>query len=161
MPELVDYINYYGFDCRAMTDAVDALRAFNRFYSQWAGLLRPSYMDSGLGVTAARLLYEIGRAPAEGVLASDLCAQLALDAGYVSRVLGRFETSGWIARERGRDARRRPIRLTRAGAAFLARLDQRTRADTDARIAHLTPANRAALAAMLAQVRALLDSTAD
>lgn len=144
-----------------MTDAVDALRAFNRFYTQWAGLLRPSYMDSGLGVTAARLLYEIGRASTEGILASDLCVELALDAGYVSRTLRRFETSGWIARERGLDARRRPIRLTGAGATFLARLDERTRADTDARIAHLTPANREALARMLAQVRALLDPDAD
>lgn len=161
MPELIDYINYYGFDRRAMTDAVDALRAFNRFYTQWAGLLRPSYMGSGLGVTAARLLYEIGRASTEGILASDLCVELALDAGYVSRTLRRFETSGWIARERGLDARRRPIRLTGAGATFLARLDERTRADTDARIAHLTPANREALARMLAQVRALLDPDAD
>lgn len=161
MPGLVDNINYYGFDRRAMTDAVDALRAFNRFYTQWAGLLRPSYMDSGLGVTAARLLYEIGRASTEGILASDLCVELALDAGYVSRTLRRFETSGWIARERGLDARRRPIRLTGAGATFLARLDERTRADTDARIAHLTPANREALARMLAQVRALLDPDAD
>ncbi|MBB3983488.1 DNA-binding MarR family transcriptional regulator [Sphingobium fontiphilum] len=144
-----------------MTNAVDALRAFNRFHSQWAGLLRPSYMDSGLGVTAARLLYEIGRAPTGGLLASDLCADLALDPGYVSRVLSRFEKSGWIARDRGRDARQRPIRLTPAGEAFLVRLDQRTRADTAARIAHLSPGNRAVLVAALAQVRALLDPAAD
>jgi len=140
---------------REPPDAVAALRAFNRFHTRFSGALQPSYMDSGLGVTAARLLYEIARGE-DGILASALGAQVGLDAGHVSRMLARFERRGWIARARGADARQRPIRLTPEGRAFYIAMDARTRADTEARIADLEDGPRADLIAALAQVRMLL-----
>lgn len=138
-----------------MTDAVIALRAFNRFHTRFAGVLQPSYMQSGLGVTAARLFYEVAQTPA-GVLARELAERLGLDAGQASRIVAGLERRGWIARERGEDARQRPIRLTEEGRAFFAALDARTRADTEARIAGLDQAQRDALTAALARVRLLL-----
>lgn len=143
-----------------MTDAVAALRAFNRFHTRFAGVLQPSYMDSGLGVTAARLLYEIAQAE-DGVLASTLRAMLELDAGQTSRMLASFEKRGWIIRGRGADARQRPIRLTKEGRAFFDALDARTRADTDARIAGLDQAQRVELAAALIRIRTLLGDPID
>ena len=70
-------------------------------------------MDSDLSLAEARLLYEI--ANREAPLAAELQAELGLDAGYVSRILRRFQAKGWIARGRGADARARPISLTAAG----------------------------------------------
>ncbi len=141
-------------------DAVAALRAFNRFHSRFSGVLQPSYMDSGLSVTAARLLYEIAQ-EAEPVLASVLQSRTGLDAGHVSRLLARFEKQDWIARGRGVDARQRPIRLTDAGRAFFNAIDAHTRADTEARIATLDEGERADLVAALAQVRMLLGDGRD
>ncbi len=86
------------------------MRAFNRFYTRFAGALDAHYMDSELSLVEARLLYEI--ANREAPLAAELQAELGLDAGYVSRILRRFQAKGWIARGRGEDARRRPISLT-------------------------------------------------
>jgi DNA-binding MarR family transcriptional regulator/N-acetylglutamate synthase-like GNAT family acetyltransferase len=141
-----------------MTDAIVAVRAFNRFYTRFAGALDAHYMDSDLSLAEARLLYEI--ANREAPLAAELQAELGLDAGYVSRILRRFQAKGWIERGRGEDARRRPISLTDAGRACFAALDARTRAQVAARLEGLSGGERDTLVAALATVTGLL-STGD
>jgi DNA-binding MarR family transcriptional regulator/N-acetylglutamate synthase-like GNAT family acetyltransferase len=137
-----------------MDDAVAALRAFNRFYTRFAGALDAHYMQSELSLAEARLLYEI--ANREAPLAAELRAALGLDAGYVSRIMRRFQAKGWIERGRGHDARRRPISLTAQGRAAFAALDERTRAQVAARIEGLSEGDRDALVAALAAVTGLL-----
>lgn len=142
-----------------MTDAVAALRAFNRFHTRFSGVLQPSYMDSGLGVTAARILYEI--AQQEGILASLLCERLDVDRGYVSRLLRDFEKKGWIVRSRGKDGRSRPVRLTRCGSDVFSQLDARTRDDTEERIAGLDDKARARLVSLLSELQEILAQKSD
>lgn len=137
-----------------MDDAITAVRAFNRFYTRFAGALDAHYMDSDLSLVEARLLYEI--ANREAPLAAELQAELGLDAGYVSRILRRFQAKGWIARGRGEDARRRPISLTQAGRAYFEALDARTRARVAARIDGLGGGERDTLVAALETVTGLL-----
>lgn len=137
-----------------MDDAVAALRAFNRFYTRFAGALDAHYMDSDLSLAEARLLYEI--ANREAPLAAELQAELGLDAGYVSRILARFQAKGWIERGRGSDGRRRPIGLTAAGRAYFAALDARTRAEVASRIEPLGAADRETLTGAMAAVTGLL-----
>ncbi len=139
-----------------MTDAILAVRAFNRFYTRFAGALDAHYMDSDLSLAEARLLYEI--ASRETPLAAELQAELGLDAGYVSRILRRFQAKGWIERGRGEDARRRPISLTRAGRDYFAAIDARTRAETAARLEGLGEGERDTLVAALATVTGLLSA---
>jgi DNA-binding MarR family transcriptional regulator/GNAT superfamily N-acetyltransferase len=137
-----------------MDDAITAVRAFNRFYTRFAGALDAQYMDSDLSLVEARLLYEI--ANREAPLASELQDVLGLDAGYVSRILRRFQAKGWIARGRGEDARRRPISLTPEGRAYFEALDARTRAQVAARIEGLSGGERDTLIAALDTVTRLL-----
>jgi DNA-binding MarR family transcriptional regulator/GNAT superfamily N-acetyltransferase len=137
-----------------MENAIAAVRAFNRFYSRFAGLLDAHYMESELSLAEARLLYEI--ANREAPLASALQAELGFDAGYVSRILRRFEGKGWIARGRGEDARARPISLTREGRAYFELLDARTRAAVAGRIENLGPGDRDTLVAALGAITGLL-----
>lgn len=137
-----------------MTEAVAAMRAFNRFYTRFVGALDAHYMDSGLSLAEARLLYEIANRAEP--LAAELQAELGLDAGYVSRLLRRFQLKGWIVRSRGADARARPIALTEAGQAAFAALDARTRAEVEARLAPLGSADRETLEGALETVTALL-----
>ncbi len=137
-----------------MTNAVAAVRAFNRFYTRFAGVLDAHYMESELSLAEARLLYEIAHRDAP--VASELQAELGLDAGYVSRMLRRFQAKGWIARGRGSDARRRPISLTDAGRAMFDALDAHTRAVTAARIEGLGSGERDTLVAALGVVTGLL-----
>ncbi len=137
-----------------MDETVAALRAFNRFYTRFAGALDAHYMQSELSLAEARLLYEI--ANREAPLAAELQAELGLDAGYVSRILRRFQAKGWIERGRGEDARRRPISLTQAGRAYFDALDARTRAEVAGRIERLGAADRETLVGAMAAVTGLL-----
>jgi len=137
-----------------MDDAIVAVRAFNRFYTRFAGALDAHYLGSELSLAEARLLYEI--ASRDSPLASELQADLGLDAGYVSRILRRFQSRGWIVRGRGDDARRRPISLTSEGRAEFAALDVRSRESVASRIAALGPVDRDALVAALGAVTGLL-----
>ena len=137
-----------------MDEAVAALRAFNRFHTRFAGALDTHYLDSGLSLAEARLLYEIATRPAP--LASELQAELGLDAGYVSRMLRRFQAKGWIDRTRGKDARQRPIVLTAAGRAKFEALDILTRRQVADRLAPLADADREMLVEALGAVRAVL-----
>jgi DNA-binding MarR family transcriptional regulator/ribosomal protein S18 acetylase RimI-like enzyme len=137
-----------------MDEPIAAVRAFTRFYTSFVGALDAHYLDSELSLAEARLLYEI--ANREAPLAAELQAELGLDAGYVSRILRRFQAEGWVLRGRGADARRRPISLTAEGRRQFDALDARTRAQVGERIEALGESDRATLVEALGAARALL-----
>jgi DNA-binding MarR family transcriptional regulator/GNAT superfamily N-acetyltransferase len=104
---------------------VAQVRAFNRFYTNVIGVLRGLYLDSPFTLTEGRLLFEIARQPSVAV--SDLRRSLDIDAGYLSRVLSRFEAESLITRHRSAaDARRQEVRIADAGREAAADLDRRS-----------------------------------
>lgn len=142
-----------------MQDAVASLRRFNRFFTRHVGALDAQFLDSELTLPEARVLYEVAtRAP---VLASDIGAALGIDAGYLSRIVRRFLARGLIARERGTDARERPIVLTAAGRAAFEDLDARQRHLVEASLADASEDALAELMRALDTVRAVLADTLD
>jgi len=137
---------------------VKAIRSFNRFYTQRIGVLDP-YLGSAFSLTEVRVLYEL--AHRDQPTASELARDLALDGGYLSRILRRFESSGWLARVPSpADARQSLLRLTEAGHAAFAPLQQRSRDEASALLAALPQAQRDELIAAMAKVQALLDPQA-
>jgi DNA-binding MarR family transcriptional regulator/GNAT superfamily N-acetyltransferase len=120
-------------------DPVPAIRHFNRFYTRQIGLLRQGFLDSELSLAEGRLLYEL--AHHESVTASTLSAELNLDPGYLSRILGKFEKRGWIGREPSPDDRRQVLlTLTAKGAAILRPLEGRSNRQVSEMIGALSPA---------------------
>lgn len=103
---------------------VDAIRAFNRFYTKKAGLLQRGLLDSPYSLTEVRVLYEL--AHRKDLTASDLTESLGIDPGYLSRMLRRFEKNELITRKRSQgDARSSLLRLTASGRAVFADLNVR------------------------------------
>ena len=110
---------------------VTEVRAFNRFYTNVIGVLHGMYLETPYTLTEGRLLYEIARPGTAEV--SWLRQALDIDAGYLSRVLTRFESDGLVTRHRSAaDARRQEIRVTDAGRAAAAELDERAVAQVGA-----------------------------
>jgi DNA-binding MarR family transcriptional regulator/GNAT superfamily N-acetyltransferase len=141
-----------------MPDAVAALRAFNRFYTGQLGMLGPGFLSTPHTLAEARVLFEL--AQEDQVEVAVLRERMRIDAGHLSRLLGRLERRGLVARERSAaDGRRQLARLTPAGEADFAVLDERSAAETGARLAGLGEAQRQQLVAALAEVRALLEPT--
>jgi DNA-binding MarR family transcriptional regulator/GNAT superfamily N-acetyltransferase len=109
--------------------AVAEVRGFNRFYTNVIGLLRGKYLSTPYSLTEARLLFELAQRDASEV--TDLRRTVDIDAGYLSRILARFESDGLIARQRSAaDGRRQVIRLTGRGREVVSGLDARSAEET-------------------------------
>ncbi|GHD99206.1 bifunctional helix-turn-helix transcriptional regulator/GNAT family N-acetyltransferase [Streptomyces alanosinicus] len=135
---------------------VQDVRAFNRFYTGLVGSLdhgRRLYAPYTL--TESRVLYELARVP--HLDAVDLRTRLDLDAGYLSRILNKFEDAGLI--ERGpsaSDPRRRRVRLTTRGREAAAVLDERARDTVGALLDTVAPADRPRLAEAMRTIQDIL-----
>ena len=139
------------------TDAeVAAVRDFNRFYTNVIGLLREGLLDTPYSLTEARIIFELARA--DQTEAGQLRRWLDIDAGYLSRVLARFEADGIVSRSRSeRDGRRQVIGLTAAGRAVSAKLDALSASQIRGLLGGLPAGRRAGLLAAMASIREALD----
>src|SRR5260221_7317991 len=91
-------------DAAPAADEVAQVRAFNRFYTNVIGVVHGMYLDTPYTLTEGRLLFEMARRDVAAV--SWLRQVLDIDAGYLSRVLSRFEAEGLVTRHRSEaDAR--------------------------------------------------------
>lgn len=134
---------------------VKAVRSFNRFYTQRIGVLDP-YLGSQFSLTEVRVLYEL--AHRDQPTATELARDLALDAGYLSRILRRFEARGWLARAPSpADARQSLLQLTETGHAAFAPLQQQSRDEAAQMLAPLAPPDRQSLLDAMATVQQLMD----
>jgi DNA-binding MarR family transcriptional regulator/GNAT superfamily N-acetyltransferase len=137
-------------------DTIAAVRRYNRFYTHWLGLLNERLSGSRWSLTEARLLYELAhrREPAAGELARDLM----LDAGYVSRLLQRFEAAGLVERRRdGEDARRSHLLLTPFGRESFGALERAACMQIARLLAPLPPPARHKLVASMSTIHRLLE----
>ncbi|MFC6599526.1 helix-turn-helix domain-containing GNAT family N-acetyltransferase [Kitasatospora paranensis] len=130
------------------------VRRFNRTVAQRIGALDDAYLARGRPLGQARLLWEIGE---DGADVRSLRARLALDSGYLSRLLRALEADGLIEVEAGgSDGRVRTVRLTAAGRTERAGLDRSSDELAAAILAPLAPAQRTRLVGAMAEVERLL-----
>ena len=138
--------------------AVKAIRRFNRFYTSRIGVLDP-YLGSDMSLTDVRVLYEL--AHRETPVASEIGRDLRLDAGYMSRILRRFEAAGWLTRApHPRDARQSVLHLTEAGHAAFAPLQQKSRDEAAALLAPMPAHERQQVIDAMARIERVLDPAA-
>jgi DNA-binding MarR family transcriptional regulator/GNAT superfamily N-acetyltransferase len=136
-------------------EPVVAVRAFNRFYTNVMGVLRDDLLHTPYSLTEARVIFELAQRDATEV--ADLRRSLDLDAGYLSRILARFEADGLVRRERSAtDARRQVIRLTPNGRAAYATLDERSAKEIAGMLDRLSDTDRRRLLAAMATIQELL-----
>jgi DNA-binding MarR family transcriptional regulator/GNAT superfamily N-acetyltransferase len=137
---------------------VAAVREFNRFYTNVLGLLREGLLDTPYSLTEARVIFELARADATE--AGALRASLDIDAGYLSRILARFEADGLVTRRRlGTDRRRQVIVLTDQGASTFRTLDARSADQISALLSSHAAADRRRLTAAMTDIREIIDGS--
>lgn len=140
------------------SDRVAAVRAFNRFYTNAIGVLREGLLRTPYSLTEARVVFELAQQDATEV--ADLRRTLDIDAGYLSRILTRFETDGLATRERSRaDGRRQTIRLTDLGRAAFEMLDTRSAEEFRELLAELTEEDQRRLLGAMETIREVLEGS--
>ena len=138
---------------------VAAIRRFSRFYTRQLGLLAESMLASPFSLSEARVLYEL--ANGRDMTASDLIRELGLDAGYLSRMLRKFEEQGLIRRAAAEaDARRAVITLTPKGEAAFAPLDRGSHEGVVAMLEKVAPPDRPRLVTATKTIASLLGEPA-
>jgi DNA-binding MarR family transcriptional regulator/N-acetylglutamate synthase-like GNAT family acetyltransferase len=136
-------------------ERIAAVRRFNRFYTQRIGVLQAAWLDSPFSLTEARVLYEL-KARA-GTTATEIARELGLDAGYLSRILRRFEKLKLIRKETSSvDARQSFLTLTEHGRTSFAPLETRSNRDVGAMLGRLPAAQQDDLVGALRTAESLM-----
>jgi DNA-binding MarR family transcriptional regulator len=138
-------------------DLTIPVRSFNRTVTERIGALSDEYLARSRPLGASRVLWEIGDGGAD---VRSLRARLRLDSGYLSRLLRGLEAEGLVEMQPGDGDRRvRTARLTAAGRAERAELDQRSDDLARSLLAPLTGAQRDRLIAAMSTVERLLTAS--
>ncbi|MBR1218143.1 MarR family transcriptional regulator [Bradyrhizobium sp. U87765 SZCCT0131] len=141
----------------ALASEVAAVRHFNRRYTRTIGVLDQHLLASPYSLTEARVLFEL--AHRDNLTAKTLGAELAIDAGYLSRIVQRFADEDLITRTPlASDRRQHGMVLTARGRAAYDVLDGRSRAAVSALLEPLPPAARARLVAAMGHVDRILNN---
>ena len=139
--------------------SVDAVRAFNRFYTRRIGLLAEKHLESTLTLAQVRVLYEV--AHGDGVSPSGLARGLGLDAGYVSRTIAALERRRLVSRSAStEDARRSLLVLTRTGRTTIAALERATHDQLASLLTDLSAEGARRLVEAMHAIERLLDPAA-
>ena len=113
-----------------MSSPVADVRHFNRFYTRLIGVLDEGHLHTPFSLTEVRVLFELAHRDAP--TATEIAAELALDAGYLSRLLQRLQRRKLIARTRSEhDGRHSHITLTAEGKKAFRNLDRLASADVE------------------------------
>src|SRR6516164_8807912 len=137
---------------------INQVRRFNRTVTQRIGALDDAFLSRDRPLGQARVLWEIGP---DGSDVKRLRSRLALDSGYLSRLLRSLESDGLVVVEPNEsDGRARSARLTADGLAERAELDRRSEEAAAAILEPLSARQRDRLITEMAEVGRLLTASA-
>ncbi len=139
-------------------DRVTAVRRFNRFHTRLVGALNEGLLASEFSLPQVRVLYEIANAPGgKPVSAAKLGRDLALDPGYLSRLIAGLERKGLLARTLAPDhAKRLLLTLTDKGKTVFAGLNDASAAEVAALLEKLSDGEQRQLVGAMNRVLRLL-----
>lgn len=136
---------------------IEAVRRFNRFYTQKIGVLQKQLLKSPFSLSEARVLYEL--AHRDKPTATELGQELGLDAGYLSRILRGFEERGLIEKQPSEeDGRRSVLLLAKPGQEAFAAINASSHNEIGALMGALAPADQQRLVDAMRTIEELLGS---
>lgn len=134
----------------------EAVRHFNRFYTQHIGVLHEFLQKSPFSLTEVRVLRELALGSAS--TATELARALGLDSGYLSRLLTSFERRQLITRRQSEaDARQSLLTLTPAGRAAYAPLEVAAIEEVGSVLGALSPSGQQQLIDAMRVIERLLE----
>ena len=106
----------------ALSNEIAVFRRFNRMYTRFIGTLNEGLLNSPFSLAEARVLYEL--ATRDAPKAREIAEELGVDAGYLSRLLGKFERDGLLKKKQsGQDGRYADLTLMSRGRLAFKKLN--------------------------------------
>ena len=140
---------------RGLDRRVEAVRRFNRFYTQRIGVLQEGLLHSPFSLTQVRVMYEL--AHREQPTATELSKELGLDAGYLSRILRDLSERGLINKRPSKsDGRQSHLRLTKMGQKEFATLNARSSEEVAAMLSKLPTSEQQRVVAAIQVIEEVL-----
>ncbi|HEY2822405.1 MAG TPA: helix-turn-helix domain-containing GNAT family N-acetyltransferase [Candidatus Acidoferrum sp.] len=134
---------------------VEGVRRFSRFYTRRIGLLQEEFLGTDFSLTEGRVLYELEHK--QESTAAAVGAALAIDAGYLSRILSSFEKKKLISKTPSPTDRRQSIvALTALGRKAFAPLEARSDEQVGKMISTLAASKKRQLVEAMQTVENLL-----
>jgi DNA-binding MarR family transcriptional regulator/predicted N-acetyltransferase YhbS len=134
---------------------VAAMRRFSRFYTRRIGVLQDRFLRSPFSLAEARVLYELTQR--DRPTATELCAGLDLDPGYLSRILRGFAERGLVTKTPAPEDRRQSrLALTPKGRKAYAPLERRSHDDVAAMLGALPDADQERVLACMGAIERLI-----
>ena len=134
---------------------IEAVRHFNRFYTKQIGALHEGLLQSPFSLTEARVIYELAHHNA--VTATELCHELGLDAGYLSRMIRKFKKQGLVETlPSPTDRRQILLTLSAAGQQEFASINSRSREEISVLLGRLPAAEQTRLVAAMQTIEEIL-----
>ena len=138
-----------------MSTNIDKIRAFNRFYTNFLGLLNHHFLDMHISLTDCRILFEIDALP--GCRAKELMDILRINRGYLSRTLSRLEASGYLEKRlSSSDGRAKNLALTVKGGELLAELNHKAHRHIQQIIKNLSKTDQNKLVSAMQTIESIL-----
>ncbi len=141
-----------------LTDDVAVFRRFNRMYTRFIGTLNEGLLNSEYSLAEARVLYEL--ATRDAPKAREIAEELGMDAGYLSRLLGKFERDGLLKRKASeQDGRYADLTLTGRGRSAFRKLNALSEEQAQTVLSGLSPSARMQLIDCMRTVEGILTKT--
>jgi len=122
-------------------DRIGKIRSFNRYYTNYLGLLDKTLLKSAYSLTEVRIMFELNRLSSS--TASKLVKLLNLDPAYLSRILSSFEKNNIIQKAQSSEDRRKQIlSLTPKGKKIISELQERANKQIKTLLMNITDDNQ-------------------
>jgi DNA-binding MarR family transcriptional regulator/GNAT superfamily N-acetyltransferase len=140
-----------------ISQRVEAVRHFNRFYTKRIGVVADRYLKSPFSLTGARVIYEL--AHHEKTTATELGNELGLNAGHLSRTLRDLKKHSLVNKQPSETDRRQSIlQLTKKGQDAFAMLNARSHGGIEAMLNKLSTEDQNRLVEAMHTIEGLLDA---
>ena len=134
---------------------VEKIRRFNRFYTNIVGLLDQHFLDTSFSLTEGRVLYELSHI--EECSAKKIRENIAIDEGYLSRIIDKFSHQGLIKKTpASKDRRLHLIVLTEKGRKEFQKLNENSDKSVSKLIEKLSDQERAEMVGIMERIQELL-----
>lgn len=137
---------------------IDKIRDFNRFYTDFIGLLDKYVLDSNYTLPEARVMFEIYRH--KEITAKKITELLGMDKGYLSHMILSFEKKGLIQKSADKtDGRIQILSFTEEGEREFLTLNQASENQLKGLLSDFTEAEITELVGHMDKIKRILSKT--